>query len=185
MYSILLKTQTIADKLQAILNTITIRWKDSESTQSYHEEKPKVYAFTYDDLTGDFPLDTPSCLVQVLSIQNDIAEFCIYCCVCNPALQDKEITIPVQGNENVYQYKTSENIDSKCIRSELYRACLMLGEQVYLAVNQMSNDDESISGVALNTPDPYMAEFPYCECTITFNLALSYTKIKSQLWEML
>lgn len=188
MYSIVLKTQSIADKLQKAMNRITLRWKNSEDTSEYGEAKPTVYAFTYDDLNGDFPLNTPSILVQLMSLNDDgVCSYIIYCCVCNPALQGKEMTIPVEGDENVYKYDSDSSIDSACVRSDLYKSCLMLGEQVYIAIKQMSNADESIHDVILETPSPYMENFPYCECTVKFDANISNvnTKINTSLWDML
>lgn len=200
MYSILIKTQSIADKLQVLMDGITIKFKSSDNTNEYIEKKPKVYAFTYDDLNGDYPLDTPSVLVQFLSMDDSgSCSFCIYCCVCNPAYQSKEITYPLPGSEDTYIYggKTfpdnNDNplddisIDSACVRSDLYKSCLMLGEQVFIAVKRMSNDDESISDVSLESPNPYMSEFPYCECIVKFtaNLSMANSKINTKLWDLL
>lgn len=200
MYSIVLKTQSIADKLQEAMNKITLRWKNSEDTSEYGEAKPTVYAFTYDDLNGDFPLNTPSILVQLMSLNDDgVCSYIVYCCVCNPALQAKEMTYPVEGSENTYQYGDNSfpdddedetnnvSIDSACVRSDLYKACLMLAEQVYIAIKKMSNDDESIHDVILETPNPYMENFPYCEALVKFqsNLSIVNTKINTSLWDML
>ena len=200
MYSVILKTQAIADKLQTAMNAVTLRWKNSDDTEVYGEAKPKVYAFTFDDLNGDFPLKTPSILVQLMSVDdNGVCSYIIYCCVCNPALQAKEMTYPVEGSENTYHYGDSTfpdddedetnnvSIDSACVRSDLYKACLMLAEQVYIAIKKMSNDDESIHDVILETPSPYMENFPYCEALVKFqsNLSIVNTKINTSLWDML
>lgn len=188
MYSIVLKAQSIADRLQTLMDDVCIRWKSSENTQEYIESKPKVYVFTYDDLNGEYPLDTPSVLVQVLSIDDTgTCAFCVYCCVCNPAYQGKELTEPIEGSNGMYKYSDDDSIDSSCVRSDLYKACLMLGERVFFALKRMSNDDESISDVILETPNPYMSEFPYCECTVKFNTSLSMvgSKINTSLWDML
>ena len=170
------------------MNNVTLRWKNSDSTSEYGEAKPTVYAFTFDDLNGNYPLKTPSVLVQLMSVDDEgNCQYCVYCCVCNPALQGKEMTNPVEGSSGTYEYSDSDSIDSACVRSDLYKSCLMLGEQVYTAIKRMSNDGECISDVTLDTPNPYMSEFPYCECTIQFNLSISTTqsKINSELWDML
>ena len=188
MYSILLKTESIADKLQSYMNELSFKWKGSENTSDYEEQKPKVYAFTFDDLAGNTPLHTPSVLVQVINLDsNGIAKFVVYCCVCNPAQQGKEMTNPVQGEDNVYQYSDSDSIDTSFVRSELYRYALMLGEQVYLAIKKMGNKDESISDVSLIPPSPYMEKFPYCECSVTFDCRLDTTpaRIDTDVWKYL
>lgn len=188
MYSILLITENIKSELQKRMDSLTLRWKGSDDTSVYIEQKPKVYAFTYDDLSNNLPIHTPSVLVQVMGLDDKgTASFIVHVCVCNPAKQDKEITEPVDGMNNVYQYRDGENIDSAGVRSELYKACLMLGEQVYLALGRMSNSKHPISNLMLDTPNPYLDNFPYCECTISFDVECSQTntKINSDLWNML
>lgn len=188
MYSVVLKTESIAEKLQEHLNHVTLKWKNSEDTSSYGEAKPKVYAFTFDNLNGSYPLHTPSVLVQLMSVDDDgVCSYVVYCCVCNPALQDKETTIPVQGEENTYEYKTTSGLNTACVRSDLYKSCLMLGEQVYVALKKMSNNGESIYDVTFETPNPYMENFPYCECILKFsaNLSITQTKLNTDLYDML
>ena len=166
---IIQRVEEIVQALQHSADKITLRWKNSDSTDEYAEAKPKVYAFTYDDLSEDMPLHTPSILVQVLSLDDEgVAEFLVHCCVCNPALQDKEITHSVKDNPDLYEYDTGDDISSSHIRSELYRVCLMLGEQVYLAIKRMGNCNQNISNVELQPPSPYLAEFPYAQCTVSF-----------------
>lgn len=188
MYSISLITEKIKDALQKRLDTLTFRWKGTDGTESYIERKPKVYAFTYDDLSNGLPIYTPSVLVQPMSIDDTgSASFLVHVCICNPAKQDMEITEPAEGTENVYVYRDGDGIDSEGVRSELYRACLMLGEQVYLALKKMAGDGDAVSGVMLDTPNPYMQDCPYCECTVAFGYELSQTaaKINTKLWDML
>lgn len=189
MYSILLITEKIQSELQKRMDALTFRWKGSDDTSDYVEQKPKVYAFTYDDLSNDMPMYTPSVLIQIMNVDDSgLASFLIHVCVCNPAKQDKEITEPIEGTDNVYKYNDGDDIDSAGVRSELYRACLMLGEQVYLAIKKMGNDsDTSISNVNLDTPNPYLQNFPYCECTVSFNYGCNQavSKINTKLWDML
>lgn len=188
MYSLCSIIENISSELQKRMNAVTLKWKYSDSTESYNEAKPAVYAYTYDDLQDGMPLKTPSILVQCMSLNPDgIASFLIHICVCNPAKQDKEITEKVEGYNDVYQYGGGDGIDSAGVRSELYRACLMLGEQVYLALSRMSNTNLAISNINLETPSPYLENFPYCECSISFDFECNQTntKINSDLWNML
>lgn len=188
MYSIVNITESIKKELQSRMDGISLKWKGSDQTSEYEEKKPTVYAFTYDDLTNGMPLNTPAILVQCMSLDDSgLASFLVHVCICNPAKQDKEITKPVQGSNNVYEYGTKKDIDSAGVRSELYRACMMLGEQVYLAIKRMSNTDRSISNVFLETPSPYLENFPYCECSVSFdaNTSQAVSKIDSKIWEML
>lgn len=157
------------------MNDLTFKWKSSDDTSEYIESKPVVYAFTYDELSNNYPIHTPAVCVQLLSVSDDgTSEYLVHCCVCNPALQDKEITKPVKGEPGFYEYKTGKTIDSARVRSELYRYCLLLGEQVYLAIKRMGNTNHDINDVTLNTPSPYLGDFPYAECTVSFT---SNTKI--------
>ena len=188
MYSIVLITEEIASKLQSQLNEVGLRWKSSDSTTTYVEAKPMVYAFTYDDLDGGNPLHTPSVLVQVLGIDPDgVSSFLIHVCISYPSIQDKEITKPVQGVDGVYEYKTGDGIDSAGVRSELYKACLMLGERVFVSLGKISNTDIPIRNIQLNTPNPYMEQFPYCDCTVSFDVECSQIekKLNTDVWKYL
>lgn len=166
---IIARTERIAETLQERMDSLTFRWKDSDSTTSYGESKPRVYSFTYDDLDGDFPLHTPCVCIQLLGIDDSgLASYLAHVCVCNPATVDKEITKPVKDTDGIYEYGTGDGINSAFVRGELYKYCILLGEQVYLALKRMGNTDTNISNVQFNTPSPYLASFPYCECTISF-----------------
>ena len=173
-------TREVVESLQKRMDNITLKWKNSDSADEYEEAKPTVYAFTYDDLSEYMPIKTPSVLVQVMGLSDDgVASFLVHVCVCNPALQGKEITTPVKDNPDLYEYGTSDEISSSHIRSELYEACLMLGEQVYLALKKMSNSKWSISNVELNPPSPYLEKFPYCEATVSFSSEIVQSRMFS------
>lgn len=167
--SLVVRTEQIVEALQKRMDALSFRWKGGDDTTVYTESIPMVYAFTYDDLSNNYPLHTPAVCVQLLSVNDEgIAEYLVHCCVCNPALQDKEITQPIQGEPGCYEYKTGKSIDSARVRSELYRFCLLLGEQAYNALKQMGNTNRDVRNVVLNTPSPYLADFPYAECTVSF-----------------
>lgn len=187
MFSIIQYTEFLQEQLQNAMNDLPLRWKTTDSTSEYSEAVPTVYSFTYDDLDGLQPLKTPSVLVQVLSLSEGIINYLIHCCVCNPAMQDKELTVPVEKMDNVYSYSTGTEISSAVVRSELYKAALLLGERVYLAIQRIENNGVVISDLSLQTPSPYMEEFPYCSCTISFNAEIQQTagKIDTDLWKYL
>lgn len=188
MYSVVVLTESITDALKAKLNDITIRFKNSAETDEYSESKPHVYAWTYDDLIDGMPLNTPSVLVQLISVKDDAsADYTIHICVCNPATQDKEITEPVQGYENLYKYKTGYEINTSTVRTDLYRACVMLAEQVLVAIKQISNDFYSFHDVQMDTPSPYMEDFPFCQCSVNFTAKKSsvQSEINTKVWDML
>lgn len=188
MYSIIGVIESIAAELQKKLDGVTLKFKGSNDTSQYIEQSPLVYAYTYDDLSNGMPLHTPSVLVQCLNLNDSgVAQFLAHVCICNPAKQDLEITKPVKGTNGIYEYMTSKGIDSAGVRSELYRACLMLGERVFVAIKQMSNSGRNLSNVILDTPSPYMEKFPYCECAVSFDVEINQTetKIKTDMWNML
>lgn len=176
MYSILLITDQVADALREQLGHTGLRWKNGDSTTDYVETVPNVCAFTYDDLQGTQPLHTPAVLVQIMGLQGGVASFLAHVCVCYPAIQDKEITHTVEGTQGLYEYGTGDGIDSAGARVELYKACLMLAERVFVALGKISNSNIPIRNIALQTPSPYMADFPYCDCTISFDVETPQTE---------
>ena len=187
--SLIVRTQQIVDALQTRMDGLTFRWKGSDSTTEYIERTPTVYPFTYDNVSNGFPLDTPAICVQLLSVDNaGMASYLVHVCVCNSALMDKEITSPVKDELGAYEYGKTDGFDSAGVRLELYKFCLILGEQVYLALKQMSNTAQDINNVELHTPSPYLADFPYSECTVSFESdtrVLIETTNKSELEYML
>jgi hypothetical protein len=164
------QTEAIVAELQKRMDELCFRWKSSDSLSEYDEAKPFVYTFVFDDTTNDLPIKTPSILVQLTELDGDgKASYLAYVCVCHPAVMDKEITTPVKGKDGIYTYNDGKNIDSAGVRLELYKYCVMLGEQVYLALKRMNNSSYHITDVVLNTPSPFLDKFPYCECTVAFN----------------
>lgn len=181
MYSIVSLTESIKADLEKKVEKISIRFKGGEDTDEYIEKKPKVYAWTYDDLNGGYPLHSPSVLVQLVNVNDDeSADYIVHICVCNPALQDKEITKTVEGYENLYQYSREDDINTSNVRSELYRATVGLGEYVLVSLKQMSMDNYSFGDIVLDTPSPYMEDFPYCQCSIS--LTAKKSKVQSQIY---
>lgn len=173
MYSLTMKIRDIADRLQSAMDGVCLRWKATASTGEYIEAKPTVYAYTYDDIDGDMPLKTPSILVQCLSMDGDgKSAFLVHCAVCNPATQDMEKAADPDG-DGIYHYSRSPRYTSNVCRSELYRAALLLGEYVLYAIQKLANNGEPITEIILNTPSPYMESFPYCECTVAFNVTVA------------
>lgn len=171
------QTEQIAYELQKYMDKLCFRWKDSDNTTQYKEVKPTVYPFVFDDVTDDLPINTPSILVQLTGLNDDgTASYLVYVCVCNSAIQDKEITKPVEGKENVYKYDNGNSINSACVRYELYKSCLLLGEQVFLSLKKMNNCNYHIVNVELSPPSPFLEKFPYCECSISFDTEIPNVK---------
>lgn len=162
------QTEKIASGLREYMDKICFRFKNSDETGEYIEAKPKVYSFVYDD---DDPghIKTPSILVQLTGLNDDVASYLLYVCVCNPAIQDQEITTPVEGKENVYKYNDGDSINSDGVRYDLYKSCLQLGEQAFICLKKMNNDNFHIENIELSPPSPFMDKFPYCDCTISFD----------------
>ena len=172
------RVKEIVDELQKRMDALSFRWKDSDSTDEYGEMKPTVYAFTYDDLTENMPVKTPSVLVQFMGLDDaGTASFLVHVCVCNPALQGKEITTPLKENPALFEYGTGDDISSSNVRSELYKFCLILGEQVYLALKRMGNCRQNVGNVEFTPPSPYLDKFPYCECTVGFTSDIVQTSM--------
>lgn len=172
MYTASSLVKKLSYHLQDALNACTLRWKGTEKTDEYVEKKPTVYAFTYDNLSDGLPIDTPCVLVQVTRVSDGVVSIAIHCAVCNPATQDKEITKAVLGESEIFEYLTTSDIDTSCVRSELYRACLDLGEYIYTSIHRMDNNSWSFENIVLTPPSPYMEYFPYCECIVTFDASL-------------
>lgn len=187
MYSIVSLTESIKADLEKKVEKISIRFKGGEDTDEYIEKKPKVYAWTYDDLNGGYPIHTPSVLVQLVNVNDDeSADYIVHVCVCNPALQDKEITKPVQNTDDLYQYSNKDDINTSNVRSELYRATVGLGEYVLVSLKQLSNDNYSFDSFVLDTPSPYLEDFPYCQCSISFTAKKSkiQSQIDTKVWDL-
>lgn len=187
MYSVVTLTESIRFDLSEKINKISIRFKSSDNTDEYIETKPKVYAWTYDDLSAGYPLHTPSILVQLVNVNDDMsADYIVHVCTCNPALQDKEITTQDNVNPDLYKYGTSDDINTSNIRSELYKSCVELGEYVLICIKQMSNDNYSFNNITLDTPSPYMDDFPYCQCSISFTANKSHmqSSINTKVWDL-
>ena len=117
MFNIISLTNFIRDELERELEKTTFRWKSSDSTDpdEYSENKPCVYAYTYDDddLTSDgFPTHTPSVLVQPIAENGGTWHFVVFCCCAHPAVQDIEKTVPVTGKHGVYKHIDSPEYDA-------------------------------------------------------------------------
>ena len=72
----------------------------------------------------------------------------------------------------MFKYNDGDDIDTSGVRLALFKSCVMLGEQVYLALKKMSNINQNLTDIELQPPSPYMDKFPYCECTVSFNSEL-------------
>lgn len=190
MYDIISLTDSIAAALQERMNKLTFRWKNSASTaeDDYHEVKPTVSAYCYDYVNDDgLPDEMPSILVQVLSETGGLVNYCVFVCTVHPAVADIEKTVPVQPGSNVYKHIDSPDYTGIGCRAELYRTCLLLADQVSLALKRMANDGFPISDVEMTAPSPLLPDFPYATATVTFNARVSQigAKISTKLASLL
>ena len=192
MFNILGLTDFIRDELERELSKTTFRWKSSDSTDpnEYGENKPCVCAYTYDDedITSDgLPAHTPSVLVQPISENGGAWHFVVFCCCTHPAVQDIEKTIPVEGKQGVYKHIDSPEYDALGCRRELFKATLLLTEQVALTLKRIGNNNADIKNVVTNCPSPMMPDFPYCSGTVEFDARISQTtsKINTKLASLL
>ena len=192
MFNIISMTDFIRDELERELSKTTFRWKSSDSTDpdEYGENKPCVYAYTYDDedITSDgFPTHTPSVLVQPISEENGTWHFVVFCCCSHPAVQDIEKTVPVEGRQGVYKHIDSPEYDSLGCKLELFKAALLLTEQVALTLKRIGNDNADIKNVVTNAPSPLLPDFPFCSGVVEFDARISQTtsKINTKLASLL
>ena len=192
MFNVISLTDFIRDELERELSKTTFRWKSSDSTDpaEYGENKPCVCAYTYDDddITSDgFPTHTPSVLVQPISEENGTWHFVVFCCCVHPAVQDIERTVPVEGKQGVYKHIDSPEYDSLGCKQELFKAALLLTEQVALALKRIGNTNAVLSNIVTDAPSPLLPDFPYCSGTVEFDARLSQTtsKINTKLASLL
>ena len=192
MFNILGLTDFIRDELEMELSKTTFRWKSSDSTDpnEYGENKPCVCAYTYDDedITSDgLPAHTPSVLVQPISENGGIWHFVVFCCCAHPCVSDIEKTVPVEGKQGVYRHIDSPEYDALGCKRELFKATLLLTEQVALTIKRIGNNNADIKNVVTNCPSPMMPDFPYCSGTVEFDARISQTtsKINTKLASLL
>ena len=180
MFNIIGLTDFIRDELERELSKTTFRWKSSDSTNpdEYGENKPCVCAYTYDDedITSDgFPAHTPSVLVQPIEEKGGAWHFVVFCCCAHPAIQDIEKTVPVEGRQGVYKHIDSPEYDALGCKRELFKATLLLTEQVALTLKRIGNNNADIKNVLTDAPSPLLPDFPYCSGTVEFDPRLSQT----------
>ena len=183
MFNIISLTDFIRDELERELSKTTFRWKSSDSTapEEYGENKPCVCAYTYDDedITSDgLPAHTPSVLVQPISENSGTWHFVVFCCCAHPAVQDIEKTVPVEGRQGVYKHIDSPEYGALGCRRELFKATLLLTEQVALTLKRIGNNNADIKNVVTSCPSPMMPDFPYCSGTVEFDARISQTTAK-------
>ena len=192
MHSIVTAIEAVRGGLQERLDGVTLRFKADDDPKTYHETKPHVFAFTYDDISPRSGLptkDMPCVLVQVLSASGEDVECAAHICVVDPAVQEAELVDCLDGEVSVsdrgirrgyYVHREGEAYWAKHpsigdhVRRQLYRACLMLGETVKNALENF--DGVAIRDVSLAAPSPFMREMPYCECAVTFTVKLATAK---------
>ena len=192
MFNIISLTDFIRDELEMGLEKTTFRWKSSDSTDpdEYGENKPCVCAYTYDDediASDGYPTHTPSVLVQPIAENGGAWHFVVFCCCAHPAISDIEKTVPVEGKQGVYKHIDSPEYDALGCRRELFKAALLLTEQVALTLKRIGNNNADIKNVVTNCPSPMMPDFPYCSGTVEFDARLAQTtsKINTKLASLL
>ena len=183
MFNIISLTDFIRDELEMGLEKTTFRWKSSDSTDpdEYGENKPCVCAYTYDDedITSDgLPAHTPSVLVQPIAENGGAWHFVVFCCCAHPAVQDVEKTVPVEGRQGVYKHIDSPEYDALGCKRELFKAALLLTEQVASTLKRIGNNNADIKNVVTNCPSPMMPDLPYCSGTVEFDARISQTTAK-------
>ena len=188
MFNVFTLTEHIAEELRSELDSLTYRYKGTDDASDATETKPRVYTFTYDgELDRDLlPVHTPSVLLQVIKRDSDVVSYLVHIYVVNASIIDDEIAIDC--GDGSYRMGEGDEPREHGSRRDLYRACLLLGESVYNALNTISLSCLArIDNVVLNAPVAYMENYPACECTVSFDCALSNTEsfIRSKLEDIL
>lgn len=188
MLNIFTLTEHIASELRSELDGLTYRFKGTDEPNDATETKPRVYTFTYDgELDRDLlPVHTPSVLLQVIKRDSDVVSYLVHIYVVNASIVDDEIAFDC--GDGSYRMGDGDEPREHGARRDLYRACLLLGESVYNALNTISLSCLArIDNVVLNAPVAYMENYPACECTVSFDCALGNTEsfIRSRLEEIL
>ena len=188
MLNVFTLTEHIAAALRAELDGLTYRFKSTDEPHDATETKPRVYTFTYDgELDRDLlPVHTPSVLLQVINRDESHVSYLVHVYVANASIVDDEIAFDC--GDGSYRMGNGEEPSANGARRDLYRACLLLGESVYSALNTISLSGLArVENIVLNAPSAYMDNYPSCECTVSFDCALSNTEsfIRSKLEEIL
>ena len=188
MLNIFTLTEHIAAALREELDALTYRFKGTDEPNDATETKPRVYTFTYDgELDRDLlPVHTPSVLLQVIKRDSDTASYLVHIYVANASIVDDEIAFDC--GDGSYRMGNGEEPCANGARRDLYRACLLLGEGVYNALNTISLSGLArLENIVLNAPSAYMDNYPSCECTVSFDCALRNTEsfIRSKLEDIL
>ena len=188
MFNVFTLTEHIAAELRSELESITYRYKGTDEASDATETKPQIYTLTYDcELDRDMlPVHTPSVLLQVIKRDIDTVSYLVHIYVANASIVDDEIAFDC--GDGSYRMGDGEEPCANGARRDLYRACLLLGESVYNALNTISLSCAArIENIVLNAPSAYMDNYPSCECTVSFDCALSNTEsfIRSKLEDIL
>lgn len=181
MFNVISLTDFIGDELAKSMDKISFRFKvkDSLDPEDYWESKPTVETFTYDDLDENgYPTHMPSVLVQPISEENGTCHFVVFCCCVHPAVQDIEKTVPVEGRQGVYKHIDSPEYDALGCKRELFKATLLLTEQVALALKRIGNTNAALSNIQTSFPSPLLEEFPFCSGVVEFDARISQTTAK-------
>ena len=188
MLNIFTLTEHIAAALRSEFGGVSYRFKSTDEPNDATETKPCVYTFTYDgELDRDLlPVHTPSVLLQVIKRDDETVSYLVHIYVVNASIVDDEIAFDC--GDGSYRMGEGEEPRAGGSRRDLYRACLLLGESVYNALNTISLSGLArIENIVLNAPAAYMDNYPSCECTVSFDCALHNTEsfIRSKLEEIL
>ena len=188
MFNVFTLTEHIAEELRSELDSLTYRFKCTDDPNDATETKPRVYTFTYDgELDRDLlPVHTPSVLLQVIKRDDETVSYLVHVYVVNASIVDDEIAFDC--GDGSYRRGNGEEPRSNGARRDLYRACLLLGDSVYSALNTISLSGLArLENIVLNAPSAYMDNYPSCECTVSFDCALRNTEsfIRSKLEDIL
>lgn len=171
-------TEFLGEELTKRMDKLTFRFKKTDSLDQadYFEVKPTVETLTYEDINEDgYTTHMPSVLVQPVSEEDGVYHYVVFVCVCMPAVQGVEQTLPVEGMPGVYQHRDSPDYTAYGARRDLFKTAVLLTEQVALAIKRIGNTNASISAIQTSYPSPLLPDIPYCSGTVEFDARIPQT----------
>lgn len=166
-------------------------FKSSESNTTFSPALPSIYEFCIppkDKNQYGYPCNSPAIAIVVDEMSLDgsdiVAKISFHIAVCNPSTTDAETVI---GNNQLgYQFKEGSGYGQDGAYTDLYAACLHLGEEVLTAIGSIANSVR-IDDLVLTTPEVDFPDYPYANCVITgtYKYLKSYRSVNSSIAQLL
>ena len=78
----------------------------------------------------------------------------------------------------MYKHIDSPEYDALGCKRELFKATLLLTEQVALTLKRIGNNNADIKNVVTDAPSPLLPDFPFCSGVVEFDARISQTTRK-------